>query len=84
MASTLEQQLEQAQALAKSEPTRAEALYKEILKKPASDNAEELRHQETALVKLGELYRDQKCVSARVVLPCARSDVPRRTGMRRV
>ena len=62
MASTLEQQLEQAQALAKSEPTRAEALYKEILKKPASDNAEELRHQETALVKLGELYRDQKYI----------------------
>ncbi|KZV71944.1 PCI-domain-containing protein [Peniophora sp. CONT] len=60
MASTLEQQLEQAQALASKEPTRAEALYKEILKEPASNNAEALRHQETALVKLGELYRDQK------------------------
>lgn len=62
MAPTLEQQLEQAQSLAAKEPTRAEALYKEILKKPAADNAEALRHQETALVKLGELYRDQKWV----------------------
>ncbi|KAI8982917.1 PCI-domain-containing protein [Trametes punicea] len=48
-----------------SDSKRAEALYKEILASPISEHAStdekehDLRHQETALVKLGELYRDQ-------------------------
>ncbi|KAH9848842.1 PCI-domain-containing protein [Lenzites betulinus] len=53
------------EAEASTDPKRAEALYKEILASPNSQHASteqkeaELRHQEAALVKLGELYRDQ-------------------------
>ncbi|OSD08278.1 PCI-domain-containing protein [Trametes coccinea BRFM310] len=53
------------EANAATEPKRAEALYWEILASPISEHASqeekesELRHQEAALVKLGELYRDQ-------------------------
>ncbi|GJE98960.1 26S proteasome subunit RPN6-domain-containing protein [Phanerochaete sordida] len=60
-----EEQLKQAGELAKSDPKRAEQIYNEILGKAtnkdatAAENAETLRHQEAALVKLGELYRDQ-------------------------
>ena len=35
----------------------------EMEKLPDSEKTQILRDQETALVKLGELYRDQKCVS---------------------
>ena len=56
-----EQKLEEAKTIFSSNPTRAEAIYKEILSAPvASENPEELKNQETALVKLGELYRDQQ------------------------
>jgi 26S proteasome regulatory subunit N6 len=55
--------LEEAQAAAEKDPKRAEAIYKDILKEPAIEQADALRLQETALVKLGELYRDQKCVT---------------------
>ncbi|RPD56385.1 PCI-domain-containing protein [Lentinus tigrinus ALCF2SS1-7] len=53
------------QAQAAKDPVQAEALYREILASPISEHAPveekeaELRHQESALVKLGELYRDQ-------------------------
>nr|VWP02088.1 JmjC domain-containing protein [Ganoderma boninense] len=59
---TKEELLTQAKS---AEPKRAEALYREILASPISEHAAveekeaELRHQEAALVKLGELYRDQ-------------------------
>ncbi|KAI0707982.1 PCI-domain-containing protein [Earliella scabrosa] len=54
-----------AQAQSASEPRKKEALFREILASPISEHASveekeaELRHQESALVKLGELYRDQ-------------------------
>ncbi|KAI1791724.1 PCI-domain-containing protein [Ganoderma leucocontextum] len=60
---TKEELLTQAQSA--SDPKRAEADYREILASPISEHATveekeaELRHQEAALVKLGELYRDQ-------------------------
>ncbi|KAI0374607.1 PCI-domain-containing protein [Pilatotrama ljubarskyi] len=53
------------EANSSSDPKRAEALYREILASPISEHASteereaELRQQEAALVKLGELYRDQ-------------------------
>ncbi|KAI0325989.1 PCI-domain-containing protein [Cubamyces sp. BRFM 1775] len=53
------------EANSSSDPKRAEALYREILASPLSEHASveekeaELRHQEAALIKLGELYRDQ-------------------------
>ncbi|EKM54946.1 uncharacterized protein PHACADRAFT_255183 [Phanerochaete carnosa HHB-10118-sp] len=57
--------MKQAEQLAKSDPKRAEQIYNDILGKPLdkdaaiAETAATLRHQETALVKLGELYRDQ-------------------------
>ncbi|KAI0807978.1 PCI-domain-containing protein [Fomes fomentarius] len=54
-----------AQAESVSEPARKEALYKQILASPINEHAlveekeADLRHQESALVKLGQLYRDQ-------------------------
>ncbi|KAG1725713.1 proteasome regulatory particle subunit [Suillus paluster] len=64
--------LKQAADLASSNPKRAEELYKEILNSTGSTsngstvNAEKeqsLRDQEAALIKLAELYRDQKDAS---------------------
>lgn len=55
--------VQEAQKLAKSDPRKAEALYKEITSKAptaASDAAN--REYESALVSLGELYRDEKYV----------------------
>lgn len=58
--------LKEAGALAKLQPSRAEALFKEILTSSSSFSADDpqqqaqlLRDQETALVDLGKLYRDQ-------------------------
>ncbi|OBZ69303.1 putative 26S proteasome regulatory subunit rpn6 [Grifola frondosa] len=57
---------QEAQTVHSSNPVRAEALYKEILATPnhayatVEERGRELRNQEAALVKLGELYRDQK------------------------
>lgn len=65
--------LEQANSLASTDPTKAEELYRGILSNQTSmssvptlyeaDNSADedaLRDQETALVKLGALYRDHK------------------------
>ena len=53
--------LAEAGALGNENPKRRETIYKQILEasKSAAD-PDVLRDQETALVKLGELYRDQK------------------------
>lgn len=64
--------LKQAVDLASSNPKRAEELYKQILDFTAStsngsavnaDKEQSLRDQESALIKLAELYRDQKDAS---------------------
>ncbi|CCL98765.1 uncharacterized protein FIBRA_00770 [Fibroporia radiculosa] len=61
--SSRQQLLQQAKT---ESPEQAEALYKEIISSPVNQYAvveereRELRYQETALVKLAELYRDQK------------------------
>lgn len=64
--------LKQAADLASSNPKRAEELYKQILDSTAStsngsavnaDKEQSLRDQESALIKLAELYRDQKDAS---------------------
>jgi 26S proteasome regulatory subunit N6 len=60
MASTADL-LAEAGALGAENPERRQAIYKQILEASKSTvNPDELRDQETALVKLGELYRDQK------------------------
>ena len=62
MAST--QRLKEAEDLAKSNPREAERIYKEILaKSPSVTSDVAIREYETALIRLGELYRDEKLVS---------------------
>ncbi len=47
--------------LVKSDPRKAEGIFKEILSNPPSaTNDAAVREYETALVSLGELYRDEK------------------------
>ncbi|KAF5387395.1 hypothetical protein D9757_005788 [Collybiopsis confluens] len=59
--SSTAQLLTDADSAVKSDPKRAESLYKQILSSKASQNesTQLLRDQETALVNLGQLYRDQ-------------------------
>ena len=60
--------LKEAQEARKTDVKRAEALYLQILdvnsqnarKAPHAQRERSLQDQETALVKLGELYRDSK------------------------
>ncbi|KAI9648503.1 26S proteasome regulatory subunit rpn6 [Ciborinia camelliae] len=52
--------IQEAQKLAKTDPRKAEEQYKEIISKPPSVTSEaSVREYETALVSLGELYRDE-------------------------
>lgn len=56
--------LEEAQSIRATDPKRAEDLYRRILETsaqaqgPAAEREQNLRDQETALLSLGELYRD--------------------------
>lgn len=52
--------VEEARKLAKEQPQKAEAIYKDILSKQPGQNDKALRDFENALVGLGELYRDNK------------------------
>ncbi len=52
--------IEEAQKLAKSDPSKAEAIYKDILSKGPGSGEAALREYETALMGLGEIYRDQR------------------------
>jgi 26S proteasome regulatory subunit N6 len=54
--------LREAQEAASSKDVRkAETIYKEILSKPPSVTSDSaIREYETALISLGELYRDEK------------------------
>ncbi len=76
---TTAQLLAEADAASKTDSVRAEALYKQILTSSSSapstsskdvqqQKAQTLRDQETALVNLGQLYRDQKCAMLSMVL----------------
>jgi 26S proteasome regulatory subunit N6 len=56
--------IEEAQKLAKTEPTQAEQIYKEVLATDPGTNEIAIKNYEIALVGLGELYRDQKRVDA--------------------
>ena len=72
-APTTAQLLAEADSASKTDTTRAETLYKQILSSSTSvpstssedvqqQKAQMLRDQETALINLGQLYRDQKSV----------------------
>lgn len=55
--------IEEAQKLAKSDPAKAKAIYQEVLSKDPGSSDAAVKNFETALVGLGELYRDQKKVN---------------------
>ena len=52
--------IEEARKAAKDEPAKAEAIYKNILSKGPGSGEAALREFETALMGLGEIYRDGK------------------------
>ncbi|KAF2495158.1 PCI-domain-containing protein [Lophium mytilinum] len=54
--------IEEAHDLAKKAPTKAEAIYQDILSKDPGATDAALKNYEAALVGLGEVYRDQKKV----------------------
>ena len=61
MAKAESARLLEAQKATSSDPRKAEKLYQDIISKPpavTSDAA--IREYETALISLGELYRDEK------------------------
>jgi hypothetical protein len=55
-----EAKIEEAKKLSKQDPSKAEALYKDVLSKSPGTDEAAMRDYETALVGLGELYRDHK------------------------
>lgn len=63
------ERVREAQKVASSDPKKAEQIYKDIVSKPPSLTDAAVREYETALISLGELYRDQK--SAITVHPLA-------------
>ncbi|CAL8581672.1 26S proteasome regulatory subunit rpn6 [Xanthoria parietina] len=50
----------EAQKLAKTDPSKAESVYKDVLSKGPGSGEAALKDYESALMGLGELYRDQK------------------------
>lgn len=54
----------EAEKLAATDPSRAEEIYKDVLSQNPGSNEAAIKNYETALVGLGELYRDQKNVDA--------------------
>lgn len=50
----------EARKLAKSDPSKAESIYQDVLSKGPGSGEAALREYETALMGLGELYRDEK------------------------
>jgi len=52
--------IEEAKKLSKDQPAKAEGIYKEFLSQPPGTNEKSVRDFETALMGLGELYRDHQ------------------------
>lgn len=53
-------QLEEAKSISKTEPGKAESIYKDALSKGPGSGEAALRDYENALMGLGGIYRDQK------------------------
>lgn len=59
------ERVREAQKAASTDPKKAEQIYKDIIAQPPSVTSDaSVREYETALVSLGELYRDQKSASS--------------------
>lgn len=73
MAAAESARVQEAQKLAKSDPRKAEAIYKDIISKaPSTTSDAATREYETALISLGELYRDEKCAVFNTAVPVPR------------
>jgi hypothetical protein len=57
---TNETKLSDAKKIGKSDPAKAEAIYKDVLSNAPGSNEAALRDYESALIGLGELHRDNK------------------------
>ena len=70
--------LKEAEATQKTNPKQAELLYRRILETSAqaqgsvAEREQNLRDQETALINLGKLHRDNKCayMSVHILISC--------------
>lgn len=63
MAAAESSRIEEAKGLAKTDPRKAEAIYKDVISKtPSASSDSATREFETALISLGELYRDEQLV----------------------
>lgn len=61
MAPANSMKIQEAKKVAVAEPSKAEAIYKEIISKPPSVTSDAaVREYETALVSLGEVFRDER------------------------
>ena len=61
MAQGESERVKEAQKLVASDPRKAEAIYKDIISKtPSVTSDAAVKEYETALISLGELYRDEK------------------------
>ena len=68
--------IEEAQKVAKTNPAKAEQLYKDVLSEGASTSEAALRDYETALMGLGELYsRGRKPNELAELIRTSRSDL---------
>lgn len=55
------ERVQEAKKVQSSDPRKAEQIYKEIISKPPSVTSDAaIREYETALLSLGQLYRDAK------------------------
>jgi hypothetical protein len=57
---TAAKRIEEAKAISPKDPAKAEAIYKDVLSHGIGGTESASRDYETALVGLGELYRDNK------------------------
>lgn len=65
------ERVREAQKVAASNPSKAEHIYKDIISQPPSATSDAaVREYETALINLGELYRDQKSATRLRLLLC--------------
>ncbi len=61
MAAGDSERVREAQKLASTDPEKAASIYQEIISKtPSVTSDAAIREYETALISLGELYRDQR------------------------
>lgn len=71
MAAGESSRIQEAQEAVKTDPRKAEEIYKEIVSKaPAATSDAATREYETALINLGGLYKDEKYVGELGIQNC--------------